>query len=67
LDRSKSKIFDLPSGESIAIGIVDVSKISENNHVFRLGEDTAKHYVSEDFYKEYKKRKLTGCVFCLRS
>ena len=67
LDRRKSKIFALPSGESIAIGIVDISKISENNHIFRLGEDTAKHYVSEDFYKEYKKRKLTGCIFSLRS
>ncbi len=67
LDRKKSKIFEMPYGESIAIGIVDISKIGENNHIFRLGEDTLKHYVSEDFYKEYKNRKLTGCIFSLRS
>lgn len=71
LDESRSKFIQFPPesglGRSLAIGMVDVSKISENDHIFRLGEDVQEHYVSEKFYKEWKKRKLLGCVFTLRS
>lgn len=66
LDEIRST-FVRELGNSIVIGIIDEAKVGENNHLFRLGESTGKHYVSEKFYKEYKKRKLTGCHFCLRS
>ena len=69
LDREHSKFLPGFAGkkETIAIGMVDSKKIPENTHLFRLGEDTLKHYVSEKFYKEFKKRKLRGCIFNLRS
>ena len=67
LDESRSKIFDMGDRRSIAVGMVDVSKIGEKDHIFRLGEDVQIHYVSEKFYKEWKKRKLLGCLFNLRS
>ena len=69
LDRAHSKIFPGFAGndESIAVGFVDSSKIPKGIHLFRLGEDTAKHYVSEEFYKEFRKRKLKGCLFDLRT
>ena len=71
LDESRSKIFHPQPGSllgrSIAVGMVDVRKISENDHIFRLGENVQVHYISDKFYKEWKKRKLTGCLFNLRS
>ncbi len=66
LDRKNSKIFNLSNGESIIIGKIDSSKIESDCHLFRLGEDVLKHYVSEKFYMEFKKRKLSGCIFNLR-
>lgn len=69
LDRKHSKILPGFAGEkeSIAVGCVDSSKIPLDAHLFRLGEDTAIHYVSDKFYKEYKKRKMRGCEFYLRT
>ena len=63
LDRNKSA-FIL---QDIAKGAIDSSKVPESCHMFRLGEETAWHYVSGTFVKEYKKRKLKGCKFLLRS
>jgi len=65
LDREHSKFLPGFAGkeESIAVGCVDSKKIPSHVHLFRLGEDTALHYVSDNFFKEYKKRKLTGCLF----
>lgn len=69
LDREHSKFLPGIAGEkeSIAVGMVDGTKIPEKTHLFRLGEDTFIHYVSDKFYKEFKKRKLKGCIFMLRS
>lgn len=69
LDREHSKFLPGFAGkdESIAVGCVDSSKIPSNVHLFRLGEDTAIHYVSERFYKEFRKRKMKGCLFSLRT
>lgn len=69
LDKKHSVIFP-PIGirkENIAIGILDSSKIPPNVHLFRLEEDTSLHYVSEIFCKEFKKQKLRGCIFNLRT
>ena len=72
LDKSRSIIlkslsYHEPGELNIFSAAVDASKIGENDHVFRLGEDTPLHFVSETFYKEWKKRKLTGVAFELRS
>lgn len=69
LDREHSKFLPGFAGkdESIAVGCVDNTKIPSDVHLFRLGEDIAKHYVSEKFYKEFKKRKMKGCLFLLRT
>lgn len=69
LDREHSKVLPDFAGkdESIAVGCVDNTKIPSDVHLFSLGEDTAMHYVSEKFYKEFKKRKMKGCLFLLRT
>lgn len=51
--------------ESIAVRCVDNTKIPSDVQLFGIGEDAAKHYVSEKFYKEFKKRKMKGCPFLL--
>lgn len=70
LDKDKSKIINYPPEAemkpSIAVGRVDASKISERDYIFRLGESVQMHYVSEKLYKEFRKRKLSGCDFVLR-
>lgn len=66
LSREHSKIMPglFPGQvEDIVIPFVDSTKIPPNVHMFRLGEDSAEHYVSHEFYKQYRKRKLTGCSF----
>ena len=70
LDREHSKFLPgvIPGEtESIAVGCVDSSKIPEDVHMFRLEDDTALHYVSAKFVREYRKRKMQGCLFNLRS
>lgn len=69
LDREHSKFLPGLTGKvkDIAVGIVDTSKIPEDVHIFRLGENTARHYVSQKFYREYRKRKMRGMLFLLRT
>ena len=70
LDKEHSKfipdIFD-QTKEEVVVGAVDSLKIPENVHIFRLGENTCLSYCSEVFYKEFKKRKLRGCIFIPRN
>lgn len=69
LEREHSKFLPGFAGkkESIAVGCVDGKNIPSNVHLFRLGEDVAMHYVSGKFVREYRKRKLKGCLFLLRT
>ena len=64
LDKSRSKFIGF---RDLTVGMVNVNKIGENDHIFRLREEVQMHYVSERFYTEFKKRKLTGVIFNLRS
>lgn len=70
LDREHSKIIPDPLGykdEEILVGAIDGDRVPPDTHVFRLAEDVTAYYVSGKFLREYRKRKLRGCIFDLRT
>ncbi len=70
LDREHSTIWPDCLGikkEDIVIEYIDKEKVPSGVHLFRMAEDTANLFVSEKFLKEYRKRKIRGCIFRLRT
>ena len=70
LDKEHSTFFpDMwdPTKEQVVIGAIDSSLVPENVHMFRLGENASLKYVSEVFYRQYRKRRLRGCSFLPRT